>query len=444
MSKLNDIKDHELGFYTGTKDLYDLDALDLPVEIAGLNVWNSMEQSHQNRVLGGLLRNLALRTFENVPLYRETVWANNDEVGFKRNIKDIESIKDIVNLPVLSKDSLPGTGSNSSSGVHGFRSLAIENPNILVPFNFREVISRQEHANSNHQLILEKYRGEGVLDFGSGGSMGTSTKTRLSYLTVEMEAYALSRALTMNGLKEGQKIACLYNNTHKGGLQLERAADIMGMDFHSRDKIMNWIKDEGYDLNDDAQIRNGIRQYVQKNKIDIMEAVQPPLSFIKKNVKGGGLAFMTMYEEDPSAFSSVSHAFLTGFPVPSEAYELLRKDGINVSTTWGASEAMALGTYANENYSCRRSNVNDLVATPFPTVGLVGKLNRETLPEKLVEVSSGDDGLLLISSLIGGGSTYINYLIGDLCFKTGNGYENINRAKMDLSTIQGSCGSDAL
>jgi acyl-coenzyme A synthetase/AMP-(fatty) acid ligase len=173
----------------------------------------------------------------------------------------------------------------------------------------------------------------------------------------------------------------------------------------------------------------------------VIESVQPPSQFAAKNAKGNSLAFMTIYLEDPSAFESVEHVFLTGFPVPEEAYERLRADGKEVSTTWGSTETMALGTYVK---GCQSLNVNHLLATGFPTVGMVARYRERDVDfSKLEEVEVGRDGLLLVTSLIGGGSTYLNYMIGDLCIKNERGYTDINRATADLN-IAGSCAEDAL
>ena len=61
----------------------------------------------------------------------------------------------------------------------------------------------------------------------------------------------------------------------------------------------------------------------------------------------------------------------------------------------------------------------------------------------MVAVEDGRDGLLLVSSLIGAGSTYINYMIGDLAFKTKAGFRDINRASPNPD-IANSCAEDAL
>ena len=148
---------------------------------------------------------------------------------------------------------------------------------------------------------------------------------------------------------------------------------------------------------------------------------------------------MSIYEEDPAAFASVSHIFLTGFPVPFSTAERLWHDGKIVSTTWGSTEAMALGTHSLSG----ESSVNHLVATPFPSLGIVARYSeRGLLKPSLRPVMSNDSGLLLVTSLLGAGSTYINYLIGDLATNNETGFNNIHR--LSSKTISGSCAADAL
>lgn len=432
------------------KDLYNLDALDVPVHLAGSPEWQNY--SPKERVLGGMLRNVTRRAKNTVPFYRE-------HEGWQQvNVEDIWSSEDLYSLPMISKDPVSGTGSVSSPGISGFRSELLKDPNYIVPENIEKIIAQQEAANPNHKEILAKYDGKRILEFGSGGSQGSSTLTRLSYLTVEMEAWALARALKMNGLKKGQSIACLYNNTHKGGLELERAADIMGMPFHSKRKIFQTLLKshfeeavkkfgEGVETSNleliekyAPHVRKGIREYIRRNYIQVIESVQPSAAFLQKNAKGSGLAFMTMYNEDPSAFPWLQHAFLTGFPVPKDAYTSLRERGIQVSTTWGSTEAMALATYKKLSED---TDVNALTATPFPTLGAVAWYRERGLERpQLIPVQENLEGILLISSLIGAGSTYLNYRIGDKATKTKEGYKGINR--LEMLNIAGSCAADAL
>jgi hypothetical protein len=58
------------------------------------------------------------------------------------------------------------------------------------------------------------------------------------------------------------------------------------------------------------------------------------------------------------------------------------------------------------------------------------------------ETPSGLEGMLLVTSLIGAGSTYLNYRIGDKAQATGKGYRGITRS--EVGNIAGSCAADAL
>lgn len=435
------------------KDPYNVDAIDFPVTIAAFKEWDMMEEKRRSRILGGMLRNTIKRIQTTTPLYR------NNESWQAIQAEDIESSEDLTQLPLISKDSVAGTGGEEKLGIKGFRNELVENPNLLVPNNFEWLIERQEAANQNHKEILEAYGGRRILEFGSGGSQGKSTITKLSYLTVEMEAYALVRALKKNGLKRGDSIACFYNDSHKGGLQLERAAAIMGMPFHAKRKIFaalandvkyqkavytfqTAIAQEEFEIAEQyaPRVREGIREYIKAHQIKVIESVQPPALYMEKNAKGSALAFMTLFNEDHNAFASVEHAFLTGFPVPKDAYERLREYGMSVSTTWGSTEAMALATYAKNSLE---ENVNCLEENPFPTIGLVAwHRERERRRPILKRAPEGTEGLLLVTSLIGAGSVYINYRIGDKAIAQENAYYAINRS--ELGDINGSCAADAL
>ena len=431
----------------------DIDPLSLPVEAGGYD-WETVEPCFLNRILGGMLRHAARRA-KSVPYYAEQLpWQTI-------NTEDISDIDDLLELPILSKDNVPGTGTPLQPGITGFRNDVVDAPIRLLPGNLEQLLYLQEEANPNHDEILQKYDGQRLLNFISGGSKGKATTTTLTYLTVEMEAHALVRSLFMNGFQQGDSVACFYNSTHKGGLQLARAAQIMAMPFHSKQEIFNTLSrgcygenikkavvdfqaappDHPLYENQAALIRQGLRQYIQEHQINVIETVQPPGEFIHNNAKGSSLAFMTMYQEDPSAFSSVNHVFLTGFPVPVEAYETLRANGKQVSTTWGSSEAMALATTASNDPG---HPVNDLLATPFPTVGrVVYYQERNGLEQpRLKDVPVNQKGLLLVSSLLGAGTVYVNYLIGDVAVRTSQGYKDIGR--ISTKNIAGSCAADAL
>ncbi len=444
------------------KDEFDLDPLTLPVSLAGSSEWDMMDPERRNRILGGMLRHTVARAKAHVPLYqRNVLWQ-------AVHPEEIVDVSDLEQLPIISKDSLPGTGSPSQTGIKGFRAEALEDPHVLIPDNLGELLNIQEASNPNHSDIFAKYRGRVVMEFGSGGSTGKSTITKLTYLTVETEAHALARCLHMNGFQKRQSIACFYAPEHKGGWQLERAADIMGMAFHSKERIFSELKvDRRYstaiigfqtgqeilkreDATDEDRakalammiehsplVRDGIRNYIQRHGIHVIESVQPSSEFMSKNTKGGSLAFMTIYDEDPRAFGSVEHVFLTGFPVPTSAYERLRADGMRVSTTWGSTEMMALAT------SQPKVSVNDLIATPFPTVGqVVWYREREHETPRCVPPPCGLEGVLLVTSLLGAGSLYLNYMIGDIATKTERGYCDIHR--LSSADIAGSCAADAL
>ena len=444
--------DERVKDFLAGRDANNLDALDLPVSLAGSIEWNDLAET-KPRIVGGMLRNLALRTRRDVPFYRDhPLWKDIP-------LYDIEGIADLTSLPLISKDDIPGTGSPTTEGIHGFRAALLANKRLLVPENLDQIIARQEAANPDHEEILAWYGGRRVLEFSSGGTKGTGTITSLSYLTVEMEAHALARALRMNGFRSEESIACFYNDTHKGGLQLERAAEIMGMPFHSKSQIFRTLAQDqrygdairgfqercarqdfiGANEQYGETVREGIREYIRGNEIQIVESVQPPVCILGKNAKGAGLAFMDIYLGDPSAFDSVNHVFLTGSYIPQWAYERLQQDGQTVSTTWGASEVMALATHASR----MGRNVNDLVATPFPTIGSVVRYKeRGRERPQLERVNEEEMGLVLVTGVSGAGSTYINYQIGDLGTRTRGGYSEIRRT--ENADITGSCASDAL
>ena len=431
------------------RDIYDLDPSTLPVETAGMPEWDYMEPRIRGRMLGGMLRHV-VKAAKQTPIYRD------DSRWRFVSAENIYDIADLAKLPIVAKDSVPGTGTPEKQGIHGFRSRVIHNPFLLIPENVGSLFIQQQMANS--RTLRSQYEKEWY-QFKSGGSMGDSTTTILSYLTLEAEAHALARCLRMNGFKEGMSVACFYASTHKGGLQLARASVIMNMPFHSKDKIFNTIASdsrytaavegfkEALSVQDIGQlerygstVRRGIRDYIAQHGIKVVESVQPPSEFIEKNAKGNALAFMTLYEEDPSAFEEVEHVFLTGFPIPYSAVERLRADGKEVSTTWGSTEVMALGTYPMTNVS--NNDVNDLVATPFPAIGMVAHFKERGVAPQIEQVQNGTEGMLLVTRLNQVGSLFVQYAIGDLATRTNEGYKNIRRAS--TPNIAGSCADDAL
>src|SRR3989344_4632037 len=153
----------ELEDFLTSRDQFDINPLTIPVELAGSSAWDEMDIDRRSKILGGMLRHTVKRAIKNVPLYGQDLWRDVTP-------EDITNIKDLSNLPPVSKDSVPGTGTPNSAGIRGFRAQAIENPNILIPNNIEEIIAMQESANQSHKQILDKYRGQKILEFGSGGS----------------------------------------------------------------------------------------------------------------------------------------------------------------------------------------------------------------------------------------------------------------------------------
>ena len=220
-------------FLRRQKDRHDIDPRDIPAHLAGSPEWDLMDPSERDLILGGILRNVVDTAVKEVEYYREhPLWSQVRPAS-------IESLEQLEQLPIIVKDDVEGSGGNGADGLSGFRKGLLKNSDLLVPANIADLISRQERANPNYEEVLHWYGGPDVLSdrmlvFGSGASEGASTLTKLSYLSVEMETQALVRGLYMNGFREGQHIACMYAPTHKGGLQLQRAAAIMGMPFHSK------------------------------------------------------------------------------------------------------------------------------------------------------------------------------------------------------------------
>jgi len=436
-------------------DKYNIDPRDIPVHLAGSPEWDLMDPSERDRVLGGVLRNVIITAVKEVEYYRDHPLWSRVQPG------TIESLEQFDQLPVIVKDDIEGSGGNGTDGLQGFRKSLLKNPDLLVPGNIQELIARQERANPNHEEILHWYGGPDVLAdrmlvFGSGASEGDSTFTKLSYLTVEMETWALVRGLYMNGFREGQHIACMYAPTHKGGLQLQRAASLMGMPFHSKEDIFTWIRSQGrkyatavsefkkasdrkdFEAADRfaGTLREGIRSYIKYHNIAIIEAVQPVEEGGASGAKGMGLSFMRIFREDPERFNEVQHAFLTGYTVPEFAYEELQNAGIVVSTTWGSTECMALATSGH----IFPGNVNNLTSLHYPTAGLVFKY----LNPGVQKVAVGEEGIMSIFGLHGTGSMYLGNAM-DLTTRTDGGYLNIHRFPSSKGIVGGnSCAADAL
>ena len=393
-------------------------ALDMPA-YAGAFSWEALNSEQRNNFLGKMLRDLVIRAKE-IPYFASNpLWENIDP-------EQISTFEDIHNLPPMVKDTIDGT----NPGLVGYRNALLQNPEILVSPRIQEFIERQERANPEHKEILEWYKkrdltwwpkNRKLLAFGSGGTQGKSTITLLSYLTVEMEAWALARALRLNGFKEGQVVACLYNTSHKGGVVLERAANLMNMPFYSQTKIFNWIKSQGRKYRQAVEsfenskisqtkptdeevefMRDGIGKFMITHKVEIIEAVQPPRD-IKSGEKGIGLEYMSIHEKNKGGILKyLNQAFLTGIAVPNFAQEALRNDNINVTTTYGKGEAMAGATSG-----VRTDDVNIQMRLFFPTYELVAEIAQKG-DFKLKKTPKGQRGIVFTTSLIGGGSTFIN------------------------------------
>ncbi|MBI2133510.1 hypothetical protein HYU11_02405 [Candidatus Woesearchaeota archaeon] len=441
----------ELVQYLKTIDKsYRIDPIDLPVWVAGSADWEIMEHETRNLILGGMLSKVVARA-KHVPYFRD-----NPDWEYVRP-DDIDRLSDLHWLPVMAKDDIPGTA------VTGFRAVVNSNPGMLVHENLDELIRRQEKANPDYATILVQHGGQKIFRYGSGGTQGQSTTTILTYIDMHAEELALARCLTSNGLNKGNngRILCLYNDTHKGGFQLKQAAQIMGMEFHSRAELMDWLKQKPkysnavskLEVNEQltsqqfedysAVVRAGIRDFITEYGIEVIESVQPPPEFLSSNAKGGNLAFMKIYEEGPSSFRNVKEIFLTGFPVDKKTCEtLMTYDPTyetlmsRVSTTAGSTEAMAWGTTKNI-----LGDVNDLKSAHFPTVALVARYSGYCVPN-LSTLSPGTEGLVFLTALSRAGSVYINLFTGDFATKTQAGLSGVHRYQ--TTNIAGSCALDAL
>lgn len=431
------------------RDPYDLDAIDLPVEVAGCDAWWDMDDAERGRVLGGLLRNAVRRAVASVPLYRlDPAWQSVC-------VADIADIADLASLPLTARDTVPGMP------LTGIREGIVANPYDLVPDDLGQVLRRQERANARYADILRWYGNRIVLSFQSRGSQGAQTRTIETYLTVEMEAHALARCLRRNGFRPGQRIACLHPSDRKGGLQLARAALLMGMPFHGRESIMGTLEHipcyaeafqgvrEARSRGDDAalerhaaRIRQGIREYIRANSIRVVEAAEPPVDAITCGPGAAPLAFMSLYDESPGSFAWVEHVFLGAFPVPRAAWERLRDDGKPVSTVWSAIEgaSFATGTIRTADMS---GDPNELSAAWFPTAGFVADGHSSSGGRASHAVAPGGTGLLTVTGLIGGGTTCLNHVVGDIATRTREGFRDIARAAIP-SGARGAPLDDAL
>jgi len=463
MRKLEELMKPETlnDFLRSQTDLYNLNALDFPVE-SGAFAWESLNPETRDKIMAGIIRNTLEIAVNHVSAYRDDERWQYAAVL----IKHLEKPSDLTNFPLMSKNDIPGTGSRNKPGIRGYRGELIEDPFFLVPENIDELILRQERANPDHKQILEKYQrlenynGTGLLFFGSGGTEGESTEIALSYLSIQLEAMALAKGLYQNGMRENQNFASMYPLDHKGGLQLKLAAEILNMPFHSKDMMFQWIWDLGSSYRDAIEnhqqavtykdfetanqhtgpIREGLRKYFVEHNINVIAAVQPTKEGIVSGSKGQGLTFMEIYNEDKKAFESVEHMFLTGYTVPEHAWRTLQEDGKIVSTEWGATEAMALGASGFVS----QGDINDLKAHHFPTAGLVVRRRERGLKREVLDQIEEGRGLLLIQSYLPAKSITINNLM-DVATATLDGFYLIERmpgAKVSIGDH--SCAGEAL
>jgi hypothetical protein len=419
--------------YLEGRDETNIAAWNMPVQ-AGAFAWEKLDPERRDIVLGGILRNLVINAV-NIPLYRNTPpWRKVDAEG-------IRTLDDLLTLPPLVKDTIQGTS------LTGFREQLVSDPEILVPLNLGSIIARQERANPDHQQMRSEYRQMGLdwwtsngrlLPFESGGTQGNASRTLLSYLTVELESWALARALRMNGFKKGQRIACLYHPDHKGGVNLQRAASIMGMEFYSQVDVFNWVGRQGGRFESAASefqkarsnraytpveqhyesMREGIAKFLVQHGINIVEGVQPERD-IASGAKGAGLDFLSILEQDrEEILKYLDHAFLTGMPVPKKVQTLLAQYGVEVSTTLGKGEAMA-GATSGILYG---DDVNRQTRLYFPTMELVANIR----DGRLVRAQPGEEGIILTTNLSAVATTLVNYAM-DYGLEWGKGVTNIRR-----------------
>jgi hypothetical protein len=405
--------------YLDGRDETNIAAWDMPVHV-GAFPWEQLDPERRDIVLGGILRNLVTNTKRQVPYYRDhPLW---------REVvpSQITTLDGILELPVIVKDTMAGT----NPPLVGFRDRLIGKAEILVPDNVAELMARQKMANPNYGEIQRAYRAIGLdwwtgnselLPFESGGTQGNSSRTLLPYLTVELESWALARALKMNGFEEGQSIACLYHPFHKGGVNLQRAADIMGMQFYSQVEIFNWVGRQGGAFEQAARefgkaksdkeykpaekyydaMREGIAKFLVQHNINVVEGVQPEQD-ISSGAKGSGLTFYNILQVDePGILRNLEHAFLTGMAVPRFIQDYLAERGVNVSTTLGKGEAMA-GATSGELYG---PDINNQTMLYFPTLELVANIR----DGRLVRAQPGKDGVVWTTNLSAVATTLTNF-----------------------------------
>ena len=439
----------------GNGDIYDVDPLKMPVEAGGNLWWDFMDPTERSKIIGGMLRHQISRAYKEMSVYSILLGDSIKNV----DTSYIEKIEDLLQLPFITKDHIESDGVKQTS----FRELSIADRNILIPKDMQDVIKRMIHRHENSKLLQRCYDGIPIWHFHSGGSKGGKTWTALSYLDLETESYALAfRALLKGGFYPGAKFLSLYNETHKGGFNLKRASELLGVEYHSKRMMSNylankygkeWIYREkrfGDKLatpDDITYIGEKICEYISDHKIEIIASVQPSREFLAKNDKGGMITFENIYDnKKPNSFDSVYLVFITGFPVPKETYEKLRNDGIEVFTTWGATESMANGTHplihdSFPSINLVSSNVNDLVDIIYPNIWIPVVYNRNQRRWERSRV--GEPGYIVVTNIFRVGTIYSNFNIEDIGTRTIYGLKDIHKKNV-IVALEGTCASDAM
>jgi|GEM_PF-1213259 len=352
-------------------DPHNIDPLTVPAEIWGNTAWDYMSPMDRNSILGGMMRHTLGRAREVMPIYAESE-------GYKSvGASEFRSMSDLLLVPLLVKD-----------GKHGFRFRVLNDPDLLKPTDVK-----------SSTLVLYLSGGTGIND----QTVHKSTPTLVTEYDLQLESAALgARCFIPGSFNRGTRLMNFYNLAHKGGEEIKRAAEFIGV--------------EGIMLRRPEDTAEHCLTYMQKYKVNTLAAVPAPPPAVKHGPmdkgapKGGGVSFEELYYRDANVIKEqISTAFVTGFALPKDVIGLAEKHDINLFTTWGASEAIpgATSTVLGPATRTCKYNSQHLLWGPhyLSVIDTSGGGPRLCKP--------GEDGLLSLTTIARQGTMFINYLIGD-------------------------------
>lgn len=318
---------------------------------------------------------------------------------YKEKKLKIEEFKDLLNFPALVKD----TANHSV----GFRDKIGKDPYALCPTDLAGTLTI----------------------YKSGGTRGVATPTFITPWDEEVESEALKKCFQYMGIGKDDVVLNSYNPTHKGGQLINKAILKLGAKLVPRRTTENA-----------KEVIESIKTY----KINVLAAVQGPISETDQTKKGGGVDFLSLVEAGQDILEDeIETLFVTGYTLIPEVIAWAETNKKKLATTLGSSEAIPQATSTIPGKLCKYNNLH-LIRGPH----YIEIVKQES--GQLVPVKKGETGILLYTSLARKGTIYIRYAPGDSATLVANSggcdcgiktpiISNIRRVDIPEDTIAAGC-----